>query len=551
MVSEERWIVATQDSESKGPAKELFVRRASGLTRTVSPWSALVYAFVCPTMTFAFLYYTQEQTLYLGAHGFYTSLLILALFPIAAVYVFMSLSMPRSGGEYIYVSRTLNPLLGFIACWTLTIVGINWSGLLSQWAVNWGLGNLFLAEGLSHSNGTLIHWGQYLSITTADNRWVIWIISSVILISAFVVMSRGTKAVMRAMWTVLAIQWIMLIAFIAVALASGGENNTISGFQAIQSLSWSDVTNGVKELGGLPGFSVAATVWAGLAFVNLSTLGSTYAANISGEIKKVNVAMPLSQLGAMALFVVYWIIFSKVANYGLGENTIRSMALLETQGKASELLGTYPTISYMVVWMTKNWFLVAIAGPLGFLAATWGGVLGLSFGPVRNLFAFAFDGLIPSWASKVSRNGSPNRAVLLAGAIAWLVLTVATFTTWYSYITYTVTIWMVGWVILGVAAMVFPYVRRDIFEKSPALVQSKVLGVPVISILGFLSAGVAAVTVYATFLTGTTPTMNTKNLLYTALFFILIPIVIYFIATIWQRSKGVSMDKRFKTIPPD
>ncbi len=130
----------------------------------------------------------------------------------------------------------------------------------------------------------------------------------------------------------------------------------------------------------------------------------------------------------------------------------------------------------MVVWMTQNWFLVALAGPFGFLVATWGGILGLSFGPVRNLFAFAFDGLIPAWANKVSRNGSPNRAVLLAGAIAWLVLTVATFTTWYNYITYTVTIWMVGWLILGIAAMVFPYVRKDIFEKSPQLVQSKLLG---------------------------------------------------------------------------
>ena len=103
----------------------------------------------------------------------------------------------------------------------------------------------------------------------------------------------------------------------------------------------------------------------------------------------------------------------------------------------------------------------------------------------------------------------------------------ATFTTWYSYITYTVTIWMVGWVILGVAAMVFPYVRKDIFEKSPQLVQSKFLGAPVITILGALTTIVSAVTIYATFLTGTTPTMNTKNLLYTALFFILLPIVIY------------------------
>ena len=61
----------------------------------------------------------------------------------------------------------------------------------------------------------------------------------------------------------------------------------------------------------------------------------------------------------------------------------------------------------------------------------------------------------------------------------------------------------------------------------------------------------AAVSIYATFLVGTTPTMNTKNLAYTALFFILAPIIIYFIATTWQKSKGVRMDKRFKTIPPD
>jgi len=540
--------------EGKAPGGELFVRRASGLTRTVSPWSALVYAFVCPTMTFAFLYYFQEQTLYLGANGWLTSLTILALFPIAAIYVFMSLSMPRSGGEYIYVSRILNPLLGFIASWTLTIVGINWSGLLSQWLVNWGFGNFFLAEGLASGNETLIKWGKYLSITTPDNRIWIWIIATLVLASAFLVMSRGTKAVMRAMWVVLAVQWVMLITFVIVCLTMGGEGKAIAGFEKIQGIQWSEVEATVQSMSsgaGLPVFAVAATIWAGLAFVNLSTLGSTYASNISGEIKKVNVAMPLAQLGSMALFVVYWLVFSLVTNYGLGDTTIRSLAYIETQGAASSMLNTYPTISYMVVWLTQNWFLVALAGPIGFLVATWGGILGLSFGPVRNLFAFSFDGLLPGWLNKVARNGSPNRAVLLAFLIAWGVLTVAVMTTWYSYITYTVTIWMVGWVLLGIAAMVFPWVRKDIFEKSPDLVQSKLVGIPVITILGVLGTIVAAVTIYATFLTGTTPTMNTKNLAYTALFFVVLPIIIYFIATIWQRSKGVPMDVRFKTVPPD
>ncbi len=540
--------------EGKAPAGELFVRRASGLTRTVSPWSALVYAFVCPTMTFAFLYYVQEQTLYTGANGWLTSFTILLLMPVALIYVFMSLSMPRSGGEYIYVSRILHPLLGFIACWALTFVGINWSGLLSQWAVNWGLGNFFLAEGLATKNATLISWGKYLSITTPDNRLVIWIIASLILASAFLVMALGTRAVMRAMWVVLVFQWLMLITFIGVSLFLGGRAHTIAGFEKVQGIKWSEVTAAVHTVSGgagLPAFTLVATLAAGLVFVNLSTLGSTYAANISGEIKKVNKAMPLAMVGSMFLFFVYWIVFSRVADYGIGANTIRSLAFIESQGQASSMLGTFPLVSYMVVWMTQNWFLVALAGPLGFLVATWGGILGLSFGPVRNLFAFSFDGLLPAWVNKVSRNGSPNRAVLVAFVIAWVVLTVATFTTWYSFITYTVTIWMVGWVLLGIAALVFPWVRKDIFEKSPQLVQSKLLGVPWISILGALGIIVSGISLYATFLSGTTPVMNTKNLAWTAAISVLLPIVIYFIATISQRRKGVPMDVRFKTVPPD
>ena len=33
----------------------------------------IAYAFVCPTMTFAFLYYIQMQTLYVGAKGWVAS----------------------------------------------------------------------------------------------------------------------------------------------------------------------------------------------------------------------------------------------------------------------------------------------------------------------------------------------------------------------------------------------------------------------------------------------------------------------------------------------
>ncbi|MCL5960047.1 MAG: APC family permease [Chloroflexi bacterium] len=533
---------------------ELFVRRASGLTRTVSPWTALIYAFMAPTMSSTFVFMTQTGTVYPGTNLYFAGLAILLLLPVGGIYLFMSLSMPRSGGEYIYVSRILHPLLGFVSSWTITIVGLTWSGIQVSWFLNWGVGNLFLAEGHVLNNQTLVDWGKYFSLITDENRWVLWGIGTILLAITYFIMSRGTKAVMRVMWVAFAFCWLMLICFLIATLTAGPEQ-TIAGMEAAQGIKMADLTAKVSEMSGgsgLPLFSVLATLYGGLVFAQLGTLGTTYAANISGEIKRVNLAQPLAQIGAVGLCFAWWMMVSFGVNQGIGENLVRTISYLETQGEASSMLGTYPLVVYMVSWSSSNPFLVAFGGPLGLMIVGWAGsMLGLGFAPVRNLFAYSFDGLLPGWFNKVSRNGSPNNAVIAGFVVAWGTVTVSFFTTWFSYIVYSVTVWMVGWVILGIAAMVFPYVRRDIFEKSPAMVQSKLGGVPIISILGAAGFITSALTVYATFLVGDTPVLSVQSLAWTSAFFIALPIVIYVVAYFWQRSKGISMDLRFKTIPPD
>src|SRR4026207_1224082 len=135
-------------------AGEVFSRKASGMTRVVSPLTALAYSFVAPNITQASFYLLWAVTLFAGAQMQWSIMFMLTLIPFAAIYTYFSSAMPRSGGEYIYVSRVLNPFVGFLASWTLTIVGLNWQGNNTNFVVNWGFGHALTQTGLISKNTT-------------------------------------------------------------------------------------------------------------------------------------------------------------------------------------------------------------------------------------------------------------------------------------------------------------------------------------------------------------------------------------------------------------
>jgi len=88
---------------------QVFTRRASGLVRVMSPYSAFAYNILNIGVIFPWVYITP-LALDPGA-SVWGGILICGAFAslLAVVYAGLASAMPRTGGDYVFQSRTLRP----------------------------------------------------------------------------------------------------------------------------------------------------------------------------------------------------------------------------------------------------------------------------------------------------------------------------------------------------------------------------------------------------------------------------------------------------------
>jgi len=103
--------------------------------------------------------------------------------------------------------------------------------------------------------------------------------------------------------------------------------------------------------------------------------------------------------------------------------------------------------------------------------------------------------------------------------------------------------------IVSIAAIAYPFKRKDIFESAHPISKKKIAGVPLISIFGALGIVVSLITIYAillpaignvesVFLTGIIPTFVVGAIIY---------------AIVWsiRRSQGIDLNLLQKQMPPE
>jgi len=144
---------------------KVFVREATGLVREMSAYDVAIFNFAILGYLFT-LYFTLSLIPLIGGDYVWGNILtaVLDTFVVYTYYAF-HVAMPRTGGDYVFISRTLTPSLGFVSniSWVLILLIYNGvSGVTFQSTV--------FAPGFAIL-GSLFNNSTLLSLSSAVLQW--------------------------------------------------------------------------------------------------------------------------------------------------------------------------------------------------------------------------------------------------------------------------------------------------------------------------------------------------------------------------------------------
>lgn len=531
----------------EGEKKTVFVRNATGLTRSIGSSEAFLGNILAMGVCYFFVFAFFASLLLPGVNLPVT--VLVTLIPggiVALLYYLFTVAMPRTGGDYIWTSRILHPSLGFVTNFLLTFTWLTSIATAVGWGISYGVGPMFAAIGLVENNAGLT------SIATSLSSPVTGFIVSAILIFLFIVpIFFGTKVAFRVMWVAFLVSLIGALVMVG-AFYSASNATFISNFNRLSGMNYASTITKA----GLPlGFTAAATL-TGSIFTMTNFLGFFSSSYFSGEVKKVARSQVIAMFGSLIFLVVIAFLIYGSSYYSIGSNFMNAISFLYGTGSSSYTLSSSPVLNFLVAFAQPNSLVIALSG-LALLATGLGGATLFAFVCVRNLFAWSFDRITPEALTKLdSKRGAPYVSIITIMILAIFFSAIYYFTAFFTYYVYATLNLFIVFVMVSIAAIAFPYRLKGTFESAPPLVKKKIGGFPVISLIGILGVIVNVYFGYETVTPAITPAV-TGGILLQYLAYASVPItivvgfVIYGVSYYYRKQHGVPLNKVFSEIPPE
>ena len=466
--------------------KKLFVRKATGLVREISFWTAViiiltnviglgwqkrVFQFTGPAIV-------PESTWVLGMPPATMSFLIVGIIVLLTVFMFAVLgaAMPRSGGGYVYISRIIHPSVGFLASWAEYF----------SIAVSWGLIGTAVFEAVL-IYAWIAGWGT--AWATAETL----LIGGMVIVILFTGLAYfGTSMTGKLLQVMFVIPAAITFVLYGVLLSATPQSME-AGVLTLTGLSATEFTQMALDQGMATAFS--GDYWGAMAVATIGTywayIGFAAATFVGGEVKEAGKALPKTLFIANIIIVLLYVSISWItANAARLVGKVGDYSFFSAYAFLSYGGGTLPEgvgrawmpniAGFAASGMGLTWFLVLI--PV--FAVLWvaNDIPPFILTSSRIIFAMSFDRVLPERLSQVNeRWHSPTAAIVATMFVAFIgnfaesdilvkylpgnVIT--------SYINsggaiVATDIWdSIFFLLASLAGMLFVFRRKDIYDKSP------------------------------------------------------------------------------------
>jgi basic amino acid/polyamine antiporter, APA family len=532
-----------------GGEKRIFLRKASGLIRTASLTDTFIYDIGVVSIGLG-----VGSMLYYGPAFYPTGDLIwgcviaaIAMAMISFGFITWTITLPRSGGIYVFGSRILPPSIAL----TMSLVEITawlfYCAIAAYWIVILALAPMFGALNLLTGNETFLTISQ-----TMLKPWCTFLIGAAILIVSHIVLSYG----MRFYLTVN--KWVFILAMAStvlmiVVLAMSSREQFVANLNELvgPSLGVPDAYNAIIASGKEKGWGEAGfDVWQTILVSNwpfLPLIGAAFSIAIGGEIKSVAKSQTIGMLGSVVLATVCWIITVFLAYKVFGFEFLGTAVFNVLTANGGLTTPTDPAIALLTGILTKS-ALITVLTSLGLALWMWMWIPAMHTFAVRAVVAWSFDQVAPAPLATISEKyHTPIVAITVTTIVNLIFMALFVFTSYFAKIVILIEAAVLAWSVVLGAGIFFPYLRPQIYEKSP-LAGKTVFGLPIMTVGCFLGFIAAQFYFWTLFFDPNAAGHDPTQVMIVAGVFVL-GFVFYYVMKFIKRSQGIDVTLAFKEIP--
>ncbi len=465
-----------------------YARKASGLVRGLSMLDAFAVGFMNQGLTPSiWVVVSLGLGMFMGANLILATIISIVFtaigFPL--VWGILGGSMPRSGGEYIYNSRILHPIVGIAQSFGDAIIWLMWIYVLAPLAVNPGLTMTFEFAGW-HGPAAWLQEGHFHAFLIAS---VLNLIGFLFVVFGIKIFSRVQKIVMFfgiGGCTVIG----LVLSFTSRATFMSRWDAWVIANKSPE-LTYHKFIDVVAKAAGHP----VPTHWSLVPTLGVMVAMSwlfAYSYSISfiaGEVKRPDKTIILSNLFAILVPGAFMLWFSIIMYHAFGFQFLSASGYADQN--SIKAIANLPWSTHFVgltaVIAGSSFFgkLCSVIGGLSYVAFTlwWLALTYLAF--PRIMFAWGMDRMGPKWFTDINpRFASPVKTHVLCLILGEILLALYFFVFPSVMQNITVTGMQITSVfgVTALAALLFPYSKRarGVWESSPYRTW-KFLGIPVVT----------------------------------------------------------------------